>query len=343
MVRVRTKDTKYSPNPVLWPLAEYYIDPEAYKHWENDPLEFKEIIKNYLIDHVNKSVEPFVGSLPFLKFSFPKNMHEKQKHLVRFSRNLEEFLDTRKIARVIIWNIKGFKGDLVPLTNKEMIRRTGKISFGGGFEIGLGYQRVEQALTTLSHEIGHTYFYDLSKDPPECLVSNSILKIDKWQREFEGMAFDIGRGVILPRKSFTEYVFRRYRYPSIKSFLEMHSKLKVSKALLSQRLIKDLRIWKACIFWGKISAKDIVFLRERIKGPHILVKKRDKKKSFRSINIKAELANHNSELRKAILKHSSEEEKKECEIKISRRTYKFDMKSGILSQDEKWFIALLYQ
>jgi len=339
------KSKKKLPSPVLWPLAEYYIHPDVYGYWEGEPLEFKEMIKNYLIDYINRSVEPYVESLPFLRIKFPENMHRKQKHVLEFDENLKGFLNTRKIARVTVWNIKGFKGDLVPLTSKEIKKRTGLAYDGGGFEIGLGYEWIQPVLTTFSHEIGHTYFYDLSKDPPKCLVPNDILETTKWHREFEGVAFDLGREVLLPRKSFTEYVLEKHSDPSVKGFLEMSSELKVSKAVLSQRLLKDLKLWRACIFWGEISLKDHTVRGKKSQDHHIFVRDRDKRKSFPRINIKKGLINENSNLRKTILERAIAE-KAEAEvgdISIDEISYKFDMKVTASSESKKWFIALLWQ
>lgn len=338
------KSKEYSPSPILWPLAEYYIHPDAYGYWEGDPFEFKQMIKNHLISHISQSVEPYVKSIPFLRISFPENMYRKQKHVMKFDEDLKGFLKTRKIVRVTIWNIKDFKGDLIPLDSKEIISRTGQTFDGGGFEIGLGYQLIQSALTTFSHEIGHTYFYDLSKNPPRCLIPNNILEITKWYAEFEGIAFDLGREILLPRKRFRKFVLNRYKDPSLEGFLKMNSELKVSKDVLSQRLLKDLKIWEAYIFWGKIDSSNLNILGKGSWGPHIFVRDRDKRKSdIFTFNLKKELLDRDSDLRRIIVENSEEGKVQGGEVDIGERSYKFDMKSSEFSKGEKWFIALLHQ
>jgi len=337
------KKRKYSPSPVLWPLAEYYVSQDAYSYWQGSPLEFRHMIKDYMVRHINQAVEVFVEDLPFLKISLPAKLGRGRSCELEFDDNLQEFLRSRKIVKVTVWNIEGFKGSLAPLSSKQIAHRTGREHDGGGFEVNLAYTFTQSALTTFSHEIGHTYFYDICKDPPECLISNSILETKKWFRQFEGMAFDLGREVLLPRKSFTRYVMDKGKHPSLSSFLEMHLELKISTDVLAQRLMKDLNLWRACVFWGRTSYRDTKILKKGLHGPHIIVRDRDKRKGgFATLNIKKELSDDNSSLRKTILNHAKEDEVERYEIDYHSRKCKLEIKSRKLSEKEKWFIALFY-
>lgn len=341
---VARRKRNYSPSPVLWPLAEYYINSDAYGYWGGDPLEFRHLIKDYMIKHLSQSIEVFVEDLPFLKVSLPVRLDEGKHCELNFDDSLKGFLKSRKIAKVTVWNTKGLKGSLTPLTSEQIRRRTGQEVNEGGFEINLGYTFIQSVLTTLSHEIGHTYFYDIHKNPPECLVSDSILEKKKWYRQFEGMAFDLGREILLPRESFTRYVVGKYNHPSLANFFSLYSKLRVSKDVLAQRLMKDLNLWRACLFWGRVDYVDKEVYGKRMPGaPHIIVRNRDKRKGgFASFSIKKELSDDNSSLRKAILNQVEDGIIEGFEVYLDTKKYKLDLKSQKLSEKEKWFIAMLY-
>jgi hypothetical protein len=297
---------KYSPSPIFLRLAEYYINPDAYNYWKGEPLEFKVMVKNFLIEHINASIEPYVKSLPFLNINFPK-YGNWLKYEIEFEENIKAFLNERKIVKVFLWKKEKFEGSIIPLSGEEIKIRYKDLANlfpKGGFEISLGacFNR-RRILTTFAHEVAHTYFYDIHQDPPRCLISKEILTIRIWYQEFEGMAFDLGRELLLPRKRFIEYVNSKYKEASLKNFLEMCSNLNISKEILSQRLIKDLKLWDACIFWGKVNC--------RIKDPDnisesLVVEYRSKRKSdyFRNLSLKKEFKNINSELTANILKHA---------------------------------------
>jgi len=332
----------YPPSPVLWPLAEYYIKPDVYSYWNGTPFEFRHLIKQYIIEYVNKSVDPFVGSLPFLKVSLPSRVERGNRCDLEFDGNLKEFLRSRKILKATVWNIKDFKGSLTPVSSKQIGGRTGQ-ELEGGFVINLEYTFIQSLLTTFSHEIGHTYFYDLSKDPPECLISSKILETKKWYEQFEGLAFDLGREILLPKESFTRYVLEKFERPSLANFLSMRSELRISQDVLAQRLMKDLRLWQACVFWGLIDYGDVDFLGKRKPGPHIIVRDRDKRiGGFTSLNVKKELLNVDSDLRKTILGHIKDGEIKSYEICLNDHKCKLDLETQELPENKKWFVAMLH-
>jgi len=337
---------KYAPSPVFDSITNYYISPDAYVNWSSkggDPLEFKRRVKEYLIWYVNQSVEPYVESLPFLKIELPEDMNKREEYVLSFDKNLQEFLDRRKTVKVTV-HAKGVESYIVPLTAEEVKRKVRtKTNYTGGFEINLEHDSIQRMLTSFSHEVAHTYFYDISCDPPKCLVSNHVLGKREWYREFEGLAFDLGREILLPKKEFEKYVTAKYKSPSLENFLKMHSELKVSKEVLSQRLLRDLKLWKACIFWGKVSYKDLKIFDKRFPGPHIFVRHRDKRKGgFRNFSLTKELTDPNSNLRNTILEHIDREKIESRSITLRNKNYVLDIKSKELTNDEKWFISLLY-
>lgn len=343
---------KYSPSPVFLRLAEYYIHPDIYNNWTKTPLQFKVMVKNYLIDYINAMLKPHVKNLPFLKIDFMIDKKNWLRQELVFEENIKAFLNERKVVKVFLWNKKGFRGDIVPLSSEEIRKFKDFTEFaGGGFEIGLGaYMSKPKILTTFAHEVAHTYFFDIYQDPPKCLISNEILKKSIWYQEFEGMAYDLGRELLLPRENFRSYVTSKGGDPSLENFLKMRSELGVSKEVLAQRLIKDLKLWNVCIFWGKVSTKK----EGSFKNFEIFVKDRDKRiaDSLRNfINLKKELKDQHSELTATIIKHvteTSNEKSKKHPYQISipiGKTRKLDclleVRRSLSHRDEIWFIALL--
>lgn len=331
---------KNTLSPVFNALADYYISPNAYDRWSlkgGEPLEFKEKVKAHLVSYINQSVEPYVKGLPFLKIDLSENIEKGKESVLFFDKYLQEFLNDRKIVKVRVHNTDA-GNYIVPLTAEE-IRKKNNTESSGGYEINLKYEPIQQMLTSLSHEIAHTYFDNISSNPPKCLISNKILERREWYRESEGLAFDFGREILLPRRRFEEYVTVNYKTPSLKNFLKMHSELKVSKDVLSQRLLRDLKLWKACIFWGKAKYN----LDKQSGDPHIFVRDRDKRKNdFKNLSLTKELKDPNSDLRRAVLKHIDEDIIENYCISLGNKSYSFDMKTKRLTKDEKYFTAIFY-
>lgn len=122
----------------------------------------------------------------------------------------------------------------------------------------------------------------------------------------------------------------------------MHAKLKVSKEILAQRLLHDLRLWRACIFWGQVNYGDLKIFDKRFPGPHVLVRGREKRKSgFKRLSITQELKNSKSELRNAIVGHR-EEKIESYPIVVGNEYYALDMSNRFETNDAKYFVALLY-
>jgi hypothetical protein len=346
---------KYSPSPVFLSLAKFYIHPDIYNQWEGDPLSFKLMVKNFLIEYVNESVERYVRNLPFLRIDFPKDKTRWRRHILRFEDHISNFLADRKIVRVVAWNVKGFKGDIIPLTSEEIKRKLNQLlpNINGGFEIGIGYQPVNSALTTLSHEIAHTYFYDISKNPPKSLVSYEILRTRKWYQELEGLAYDLGREILLPREKFINYVEVHHKNPSLENFLAMYSELNVSIDVLAQRLIRDVKIWNACIFWGIVNSRDIPLITKKVSGPYIGVRNRNKRMSdhFKMLfmkahrSLKTELADTNSDLRNYVLSHVIEKKIGESEsypISLCNAEVDLEIKNIKQLNSGRLFLAIIH-
>jgi len=342
---------KYSPSPIFLRLAEYYIHPDAYNNWEGTPLQFKIKVKEHLIGHINAALKSYVKNLPFLRINFTADKKNWLRQEVAFEGNLEAFLNERKIAKVFFWNKKRFIGDIIPLSSEEIRARFKDFTkfAGGGFEIGLGVSMSKsKVLTTFAHEIAHTYFFDIHQDPPKCLISSEILKKRIWYQEFEGMAYDLGRELLLPREAFLNYVASKGSKPSLEKFLEMRSELGVSTEVLAQRLIKDLKLWKVCIFWGKVGMEK----KSSFKNLEVFVRNRDKKIAdcFRNFNLKKELEKQGSKLRTIIIERVTEmndpQPKDSCQISLPiGKTQKLDffleVRKSLPRLGETWFIALL--
>jgi hypothetical protein len=346
---------RHSPSPIFLRLAEFYIHPDIYNYWEGSPLAFKMMVKDFLIDHINRSVEPYVKSLPFLNIRLPKDNRGWLKYELEFEENVKSFLKERGVVKVYLWNKGGFKGDIIPLSSEEIknrFRNFENYPSKGGFEIWLSSRFLRsKILTIFAHEVAHTYFYDFRQDPPKCLIPKEILTMKVWYQEFEGLAYDLGREILLPRKTFVDFV-AGYKEVSLNNFLKMARDLGVSFEVLSQRLIKDLKLWDACIFWG-IMGDQINGFNKTLK-PVILVKCRSKRKSdrFRGLSLKSELKNTNSELFAKIIHHVKEVEPDEIReypvtIRIKRGKDSqvmhclLEIKYTTPINREGWFVALL--
>lgn len=207
------RKAKYSPSPVFNALAEYYISSDYYEVRslrEEDPLAFKQKVKEHLIRYINESIDAYVTELPFLKINLPENSDMQGEHVLRFDKNLQRFLDERKVLKVIVHNTKA-SSYLVPLIPHKPTRNGFAEYAPTGFEINLRWGLMQRMLTSFGHELGHTYFYDGSSSSLRCMVPERILENEQWYREFEGMAFDFGREMLLPRRKFEEYVRTKYK------------------------------------------------------------------------------------------------------------------------------------
>ena len=126
-----------------------------------------------------------------------------------------------------------------------VLRRPENAQFTSNEEL----QRHIRVRTTLAHEIGHTYFYDLSERPPsrgperyQMLSSRSRIVREKE----EWWCFDFARELLLPGFSVRRFCQGLDVDPSLNTALKLRKTFNVSWDLLLRRLVYDLRIWKTC-------------------------------------------------------------------------------------------------
>jgi hypothetical protein len=284
-------------------------------------------------------MEPYVRGLPFLRIEPPSKSDEMNDRVLQFGKHLQSYMTKRRITRVVLHNAGSY---ILPLSEAEARRRGALESTGGGFEISLRVETIHRMLTSLAHEIGHTYFYDLSVNPPNLILSEAVLSEREWYAQFEGLAYDFGREVLLPRKVFQEYVRLNHARPSLSSFQRICEELRVSKEIVSQRLLRDMRLWDACIFWGRVTNITGTLQHAR-GGPQIVVGNRDKRKAdFPNLSLSRELASGKSELRKIILETREQGAHAGLHIVVARMHVVLDIQNKHLPNGDRYFTALLY-
>lgn len=260
-------------SPIFYALADQYLDDISLVAG-TPPVKFKTAVKNALLTYVDNSLEDYFKGFPFLHFS--RSDIDNEGGVINFSGNIKDFLFNRKILKVKSKTLHGVDGMLIP-----------KI---GGFTVIINdanntYRRI---LTSLAHEIGHTYFYDIFTDPPTPLINRSILKSEYFHGEWEGLAYDVGRTLLLPKKHFERHVNDFYRDTSLKNFYEMYNKFEVSKDVLAKRMFWDLGLWDAYLFWGYYKDGTIIVSNKD--------KFRIKKGKFRSFTLGEAIRNNSLKL-----------------------------------------------
>ncbi len=227
-------------SPVFYALANRYFD-DVSLFDETNPKKFKETVKKKLFAHVNKSVEDYFRELPFLYFSV---IDIDDNDLINFKKNIKDFLLTRRIKKVRCRKLEDIEGLLIPRKDE--------------FSVVIKKIHPIRMLTSLAHEVGHTYLYNISNDPPTPLGSKSALKSKEVYDDWERLAYDVGRVLLLPEKPFVSLIRKSYESPSLENFFRMYDELKVSKDVLAIRLFRDLKLWDAYLFWGYLKNGAII-------------------------------------------------------------------------------------
>jgi len=131
------------------------------------------------------------------------------------------FVKSRKVSRVQYSENTTQHGHLIP--------------DGGGFtllvKVGLTPERTRNVI---AHELGHTYFFDVTKNPPEPFSTQDF----SWENT-EGPSYEIGREILAPRM----WLLDRAQRPSLESFLSLMHDFRVSAQVLARRLVHDVRLW----------------------------------------------------------------------------------------------------
>lgn len=335
-----TRSEKTS-GPIFESLADHYIFPGAYSKATTDGVgaqAFKRKVKQHITQYINQETELGTRRLPFLRIDLSSALNDGNDWVLQFEKHLHDYMVKRRITRVVLHN----EGSYILPLSLAATRRRGNLAKRGGFEISLRFETVQRMLTSFAHEVGHTYFYDLSAEQPNLILPELVLKVREWYAQFEGLAYDFGREVLLPRKTFEEYVHVNYPRPSLRHFEMMCDELKVSKEILSQRLLRDMRLWNACIFWGTVSTTS-ANLQHTQQSPQIIVRDRDKRKAaFPNLSLGRELASAKSELRKIILDRCEQGTQAGIHVVVAKTDFLIDIHNAYPSSGGRYFTALLY-
>lgn len=243
-----------------------------------DPIKFKRSVKESIFSEVRNSMNKYVKEVPFLHF----NTDDISDGELIFSGNIKDFLNSRFILKIKYRKIKTTDGLLIPIK--------------GGFMITINRDgHINRAVTTLAHEVAHTYFYEISDNYPKLIFNEKLLEDNHIYKEFEYLSFEIGRELILPREHFKKYVrYNNLSTPSIQNFVKMYEDFEVvSREILARRIIRDLGLWDSYLFIGYL------------KDQNLVVKDSDKYRffagKFKNLNLKQALENSNQKSLKSAL------------------------------------------
>lgn len=142
----------------------------------------------------------------------------------------------------------------------------------GGFVLKIkSDMHLFQKRFSCSHEIGHTFFFNIDSDPPR--KEFSYQKSRYWVEEEFSNA--IAREILVPSDSIREIVQKECPFPSISALRYLSKKYQVSDDVLRLKLINDMSLW------------DCIFFRASLFDDKVITKKRDISKgiSYRNVHI----------------------------------------------------------
>ena len=120
--------------------------------------------------------------------------------------------------------------------------------------------------TVVAHELGHTFFYNMSLEPPVQFISDQHSVLDNWA--VEGAAFEIGRQILIP-SDWLDSVKRR---ESLEIFFSLIEKFDVTRDILARRLFHYLdSLGRSAIFFThsgqrSFTAKKAAVQKQQIQG-----------------------------------------------------------------------------
>lgn len=91
---------------------------------------------------------------------------------------------------------------------------------------------------SIAHEIGHTFFYDINKNPPVRLISQASSSMLLHKEENICSAF--ARELLIPREFINNELFKFSDNNKLKVVLNLASRYKVSAEVMMRRLLTDL-------------------------------------------------------------------------------------------------------
>jgi Zn-dependent peptidase ImmA (M78 family) len=100
--------------------------------------------------------------------------------------------------------------------------------------------------TIIAHELGHTFLINANIKTSDLHYGYDYSR--RLWKTIEGPAFEIGRQILVPKQSLPASLNRSV---TLKKFIELKKKYKVSKDIMALRLIHDLKLWDAYLFFSK--------------------------------------------------------------------------------------------
>jgi len=196
---------------------------------------------------VGPDVSIYPNNADLVRAQLKRKLFEDVRHLVAMSR-LEAPFDLREIARYRhVLNIKEDAG----LVSREAVL----VPTNGGFVITLSSRVHAEARKRFScaHEIAHTYFYDVTVDPPRKFYRNSRYWVE------EGYACEIAREILMPEPCLSTYVFEHNLRLSVEALVKLRKHFGVSYDTLGRRLLHDTHAWNE-EFWGDRAWQGIIVI-----------------------------------------------------------------------------------
>jgi hypothetical protein len=175
--------------------------------------------------------------------------------------------------------------------------------------------------TVIAHELGHTFFFDENNKSIYSYPNNFV---SCWPN-IEGPAFEIGRQILVPEQSLPKATCSNV---SLMLLDKLTRDYKVSKNIMAYRLIHDLQLWDAFIFFTKYDLdRDCILLpknHERFKG-----------RSFKNFNLNRNWGVISTVLKESIGKRGKIVQKKK---KIGRYNYFIE---GYYSKNKTHVVCLV--
>ena len=178
--------------------------------------------------------------------------------------------------------------------------------------------------TVIAHELGHTFLLDIENRPIEPYYSSSLTTHQRWE-QVEGLAFEIGRQILVPEVLMKKYV---HSIPSLELFIKLKRTFRVTTHVIARRLVHDLKLWDAYLFASSFDSKHRGFSIPRHSNRF------KAKESFRNFR----LDKYWNKIEPLLSKNPSDEVAESCFAKLGRRFYRIETK---MVKDSNWVLCLL--
>lgn len=113
--------------------------------------------------------------------------------------------------------------------------------------------------TTIAHEIGHSFFYDMEKSPPKKYFNGPIQVGKHGRSSEEWICYDFARSLLLPSSAMKRMNDTFMELPPTKVLKNITDGWGVSIDIFAKRAFHDLGLWRNwCIIKGIISKDGII-------------------------------------------------------------------------------------